>query len=167
MAESKLLPIQKHIEKLGRICRICKGALQTGKTFTVKVQHFADQIQLVFKYDLTNDKYDVHPQKLCSKYEGKLCRSAKNMSPLPDLKPHSKDCNLFNCSVGHPACPITENQLAQQDESPQKVGQKVHGTVVTLNQATGPLFSETEKPSPSHSHPKPKHECNYRKTFSP
>ena len=109
--------MERHIECLGKVCRVCgephitcatsKGH-KTANQIACPTTKYQDQIKDTFSIDTTNDEHDVHPPKICRRCIRKTSRAKTNEGlrmkyrnePKITWKPHprtNKD-NCFTCS---------------------------------------------------------------------
>ena len=66
--------MDKHLEQLATLCRLCKLKMKTSKGYyTPKcIQDYQIEIFEILNYDLGNDNVNIHPSHVCDPYWRKL-----------------------------------------------------------------------------------------------
>lgn len=89
--------MEKHKDILNKLCRLCKLSVttETGYKNKKKVLELKDQINRIFKYDITNDSGDVHPVNVChvcaSKLGGIKSTQKYETVNIADFQPHLEE----------------------------------------------------------------------------
>ena len=97
------MQMEKHKEKVNRICRICAGiiVLKHGYINAKNVSDYSDLLYTKFNVDIGNDDENIHPKFVCSTCRRKLDRAVKGdiLINIADFEPHTLDCNLCKSNV--------------------------------------------------------------------